>query len=777
MTIQKPEQKQGEIYEVKDLVQKLNPHLIRRKIVDLTDGFEVKNLDPKTLVTADRFDLIAKYIYALFWKSKIESDWGTRLYCNHIRAFNSYEERDGSNKIGKNAFLSSFDDLLESIAKNGFSDDFSLVPISSEGVLIDGAHRIAACLAYGQDITCLQINNIISRQYNYSYFLDRGMGTRYADHIAYHYCKLIRNTYIAIIFPKAIGDESKVEEILERKGAIVYAKEIELSWNGLFNLLKQVYENEPWCGDWEDRFKGLREKTDFCFHSKGKTRVLLLESDSLESIREAKEEIRSFFNIGNHSVHINDTHEDARDLAGLLFNENSIHFLNKAKLRNYRENYSLLDEFKNTIKEQNADSESFCIDGSMVMSLYGIRQANDLDFLHHESDHVKFSNPSISDHNAEITHHTRTKDDLIFNSENHFYYRGIKFLSLNNLYSMKLKRGGPKDIEDCRSINDFEERKDNRLIFSVLNTKHTTRAFFKRLIENLKRNIKKTILYKLSKNSFADNRVKMVTKIDRKVACFVDSFKPFVRTVQYKNTCLYYSKGTSIVECHSTHPVRFGGTYEPQETAVIVEVLEKKSSPVFVDIGANIGLISINVLAEVPEVVIHAFEPGVHQYSLLERTIKLNALKNKVFLYQKAVGMKDGKRAFSIHAKKHSSGDGFLDTKRAGRFKADFVDVTTLDTWWDSVGCPRVDMIKMDIEGAELWALAGAEKLLLSCGPTILLEIHPVNLIPYPYSAIDILSLLNEWGYYLKTISGETVTYDNIFILLKHETSFVAAIS
>ena len=293
---------------------------------------------------------------------------------------------------------------------------------------------------------------------------------------------------------------------------------------------------------------------------------------------------------------------------------------------------------------------------------------------------------------------------------------------------------------------------------------------------NIKKIVKKNLSYKLTNNLFVNKCVKIVKKIRREAIHFIDEFKPFVRTVQYKGVRLYYSKGTSIVESNSANPVRFGGTYEPLETAIIVETLNNNSSPIFVDIGANIGLISMNVLAEVPKVVIHAFEPGPHQYSLLEKTVKNNGLENRVSLYQKAIGTKNGKMNFYMHSKKHSSGDGFLDTKRAGKTNVCSVDVTTLDTWWDAVGRPKVNTIKMDIEGAELFALKGAQTLMSRCRAVILLEIHPANLLPYPYSASDILAWLNEHEYHLKTISNEIVTFDNFSSVLKHETSFVATV-
>lgn len=759
-------------YQIEAVHKKLNPHLIKQRLMDLEAGFDIITREPITLICAERFDLLAKYVYALFWKNNIESKWGENLYCNHIYAFNKYKEEDGSKKEGKHSFLDSFNILLNSIETEGFNNDISVVPISPDNILIDGAHRTAACLAYGKQLKCLQLKAHSSLKYDYSYFLNKGMDIKYADYVAFQYCKIVKNTYIAVIFPRASGGESKISEIFQKFGTIVYTKEIELSKNGLFNLTKQIYSNETWCGTWKNNFKGAREKSLQCFREKHKTRIILLESNSIEKVKQAKAEIRSFFGIGNHSIHINDTHEEANHLAQMLLNENSIHFLNTANLKNYRENYRLLDEFKSTIEKQDADTEFFCIDGSFTMAVYGIREANDLDFLHHTSEQIRFLNPCISDHNLEIIHHAKAKDDLIFNPENHFYYQGIKFLSLDNLYIMKLKRGELKDLNDCRLIDNFNSQKSNTMSFFFCRLRNIGRASFHRLATKLKTKARKY----LSKKRLVTLGIysKISKKMRRKLIYVTDIFRPFIRTVEYKNTSLYYSKGTSIVEGHSASSVRLGDTYEPLETGAIIDRLRDNEKPIFVDIGANIGLISINVLEALPKAKIYAFEPGLHQYSLFKKTIAENSLEKRVILSQQAIGRENGELSFAVHDNKHSSGDGFFDTKRAGTSKTFPVEVTTLDTWWQSVSHIKVDVVKMDIEGAELWALEGAEKLISVCKPFILLEIHPVNLIPYPYSANDIVSWIDSHGYNLSSLSGISIDCKNIKDVLKYETSFIA---
>ena len=230
-----------------------------------------------------------------------------------------------------------------------------------------------------------------------------------------------------------------------------------------------------------------------------------------------------------------------------------------------------------------------------------------------------------------------------------------------------------------------------------------------------------------------------------------------------------YSKGTSLIE-----RIHRGKTYEPKLTNKLVDVLKGVQEPVFLDIGANIGLISLNLLSNIDNLRIYAFEPGPHQYQYLSKTICDNDLSKQVKLYQEALSNKPGVTSFSVHTSKHASGDGILDTGRSGSTKLIDVKCNTLDNWWESIGLTHIDLIKIDSEGAELWILEGARNLLANSKPIICLEINNENLSPYPYNELDILGYLSGLNYILKTIDSIEVNSENIFELVELTDDFIA---
>jgi FkbM family methyltransferase len=245
---------------------------------------------------------------------------------------------------------------------------------------------------------------------------------------------------------------------------------------------------------------------------------------------------------------------------------------------------------------------------------------------------------------------------------------------------------------------------------------------------------------------------------------------PLLRTIRYRGFEVVYSRGTSLIE-----RIRGGGDYEPELVEAVVARLRDAPQPALVDVGANIGLVSLGVLATVPSVRIHAFEPGSHAAMLLRRTIARNGLEERLTLTEAAVSDEDGAASFATHATRHASGDGLRDTGRAGEVVTTSVRTVRLDTWWADAGRPHVDVLKVDVEGAERLVFAGARELLGAERPTIFFELHPANLAPYPYEAADVLAQLADLGYGVRTIvGGEPVVAASVEDVIQRRTDMVA---
>lgn len=252
-----------------------------------------------------------------------------------------------------------------------------------------------------------------------------------------------------------------------------------------------------------------------------------------------------------------------------------------------------------------------------------------------------------------------------------------------------------------------------------------------------------------------------------------DKYKPYLNKYKYCGFDLFYTRGEGLVD-----RIRFGNPdriYERQLSEKLVVELSKYQKPVFMDIGANIGLISLYVSAKLREVRIFSFEPGSRQSTLFGITLFANQLNDRVSLCTDAVGSELGRASFYEHENEsESSGDGFIYTQRGGTGRQVEKKVITLDTWWMSEGCPNINVIKIDIEGAELLALKGGREMLDKCKPIIYLEVSLLNLRVYPHTHRDVFAFLISMNYEILTINETAVTIENMDELVELEDTYIA---
>jgi hypothetical protein len=399
---------------------------------------------------------MAKLIYSSSREKGDQCGYAQALYKEHLKVWNGFKEYDNPTKNSFEAFLDVYHNLLDEIKENGFDGSRSQIPISNDNSFLNGAHRVAACITYNKEPTTISGINGKDGQWDcgFNFFKRLGLSPNYMDSMALHYLTLKSNTKIVTLYPSANPQyDSMVNRVIQQYGKIVYYKPIQLSIHGLFNLTRQLYKGENWAGNWSNNFPGFRQKTNFCFKSNVLTRIFLVEFKCTEDSVTCKNEIRKIFKISNHSVHINDHHHETIRLGRILFNNNSIHYLNNLKLVRFPKFESLLEQFRSLIPPNK--EEDYCVTASGVLAAYGLRGAQDVDYLHWGD---KLASPThlISSHNeygvGRYPHH---RDEIIFNPTHHFWYDNIKFTSLDIVKQLKEKRNEPKDVVDVSLIKEI----------------------------------------------------------------------------------------------------------------------------------------------------------------------------------------------------------------------------------------------------------------------------------------------------------------------------------
>ena len=185
--------------------------------------------------------------------------------------------------------------------------------------------------------------------------------------------------------------------------------------------------------------------------------------------------------------------------------------------------------------------------------------------------------------------------------------------------------------------------------------------------------------------------------------------------------------------------------YENAELRTYGQLLQP--GMVVVDVGANIGLYSAIAAKRVGSSGrVIALEPDPETFGFLKRTIQYNGFQN-VELHQMAASAQAG--TVPLFRNPDNRGDSRL--YRDPMLK-DSVDVTTvaLDELLAQKGIQHVDVIKIDVQGAEGLVLAGARKILRrSPRLTLMMEFWPYGLKQTRQDAKTILEQLHADGFSL----------------------------
>jgi FkbM family methyltransferase len=191
--------------------------------------------------------------------------------------------------------------------------------------------------------------------------------------------------------------------------------------------------------------------------------------------------------------------------------------------------------------------------------------------------------------------------------------------------------------------------------------------------------------------------------------------------------------------------IYFFGAYEPIEVYLLTHLL--RPGMVVIDAGANVGQHTLIAAVEVGRRgEVHAFEPVPKNFRRLVAHVSDNGLGDTVRTNRMALWHEAETVRLSLGSDKASDG-GYTIGAPSEAIHTVACSGIRLDDYVAERKLDRVDFIKMDIEGAEWFALKGATSVLARWRPTMLVEINRGTCRGLGYEPERIWEFLTPYGY------------------------------
>jgi FkbM family methyltransferase len=193
---------------------------------------------------------------------------------------------------------------------------------------------------------------------------------------------------------------------------------------------------------------------------------------------------------------------------------------------------------------------------------------------------------------------------------------------------------------------------------------------------------------------------------------------------------------------------RQGELHEPPVTRDLAN--HAREARVFADIGAHVGYYSCVAGALNDRLQLFLFEMNQDMIPVIEQNLRENGRSDAVVVNRPVA---DRRRVVSYA---RSSREPGLSMCAADSVRADqcvLVEAITLDEFFAEAGsCP--DLLKIDVEGAELDVLRGAREMIAQHHPTMFVEVHPNKLNDFGASAQQVYDFLRAHDYSIQRYLG-----------------------
>ncbi len=445
--------------------------------VEFADQSSLTIVDPTQASFRHRFDILVKYLYALGRLGLLPA-WANvdvgEMYRRHIHLrTGGVEPGSEHEKSTLEHYAGAFDELILSVARDGF-DPSHPVPISKhDGLPRNGAHRIAAALAAQCHFAAIEEDGPGGR-WDEDWFRTHGFSREERNVLLRAWASIKkRDANVIILWSPVESAWPRIEQDIDRSMPVVSKRTIEFPPQAFGEFVHDVYSF-----DWGPRTgENIERKVRLLAEHPARVRVLFAERPAgggEDLAREVKLSIREKFKSlcrvdAYATLHVSETQDETAHLMAIVASENNLRWLRmRASARDAL--VERLAELHASLLTRGIQAASCCVVGGSVLDVLGLRAADDIDFTLEAQARAAHFDDGVTRLSENLDVVTRNyprsfgdapapdDDRLIHDPSLHFVARGIRFADPRVVMTRKQHQRRDKDLRDVARLAEYFER-------------------------------------------------------------------------------------------------------------------------------------------------------------------------------------------------------------------------------------------------------------------------------------------------------------------------------
>lgn len=343
---------------------------------------------PQMLLCSKRLDVAVKVLYGreiVGQRSMFSDSDAADLYGRHIHLRtrgtepNAYYRKDSVA-----AYRRQFSSVIADVSRNGF-DPSEPIPVSRKsGIILNGAHRLAAALVLGIDrVPVLYDDNALGRAWGFDWFFENGFSRREISEIALAWLELREfRDVVGILWPSEPNIHADIIAYLRTLGDFLYLEKWDIG-SAIREMVFDVYAYD-YGASVEFIANNIARKSERLERKGGEVVVFALSGEGLSG-KFVKDSVRGRFGESIEApdfdiIHCGNDDEESRYLAMVAINQANMGAYS-CRTQPSQALIKRLQALEEYCRRNDIPAREVCVVGGACLDVIGVKASDDLDFV------------------------------------------------------------------------------------------------------------------------------------------------------------------------------------------------------------------------------------------------------------------------------------------------------------------------------------------------------------------------------------------------------------